>query len=97
MPKGLLVYENNGALLVTGLGTFVVDTRGGLFIGVTIGVAGAAGSLITIYDGSVATGTPIAVLDGTRPGSYWFNYGYKAELTVVQAGAPASFTVLFQP
>lgn len=81
------------SVFLNAAGTTVVKHGGGTLVRVVVGYGATLGK-VTLYDNTVATGTPLAVLDATVANEFTFDRDLATGLTVVLAAAP-SVTVLF--
>ena len=86
----------NYNLISTATTTTLLNRPGKLQL-VTVNSKGSAGSTISIYDATTATGNPLAIIDATIGGTFFYEINLKAGLTVVTTGVTAPhLTVTFQ-
>lgn len=69
-------------------GTTTIKSGAGFLHTITIGTAGTTDT-ITVYDNTAASGTVIAVINDTTPGTHTFDVGFTTGLTIVIAGTTA--------
>jgi len=84
---------------VTGAGTTVIHASNNLVLQtIVVNTAGGAGSKVTIYDNSAASGNIIAVIDSsTYLGTYKYQSTVRKGITVVTTGASLDITVVSGP
>jgi hypothetical protein len=89
-----LVADNKTAISGAHADT-AVKTSAGVLCSVLVTKAGASGSTITLYDGSVATGTVIGVIDGTQlaPWPFCANIVTSLHVATVDSGGTLRLTV----
>jgi len=85
-------------LNISANGTTVIKRGPGRLQGVNIGVAGAAGNLLTLFDNTAGSGTPIATINTTAINAFDYrDVNFNNGLTAVLAtGTAANVTILFQ-
>jgi hypothetical protein len=79
--------------------TLVVKSTAGTLHAIQINTKGASANTITVYNNAVASGTPIAIIDGTGASGFYFVYDKycPAGITVKSAtGTAADFTVIYK-
>jgi hypothetical protein len=90
MPK--YAYTN----IIGAVADTEVKAGPGVVAKIVVNTAGAAGSTITLYDGPVATGTVIAIIDGTALGTYSYDVSCETSIHVatVDGAGTLNITVL---
>ena len=79
--------------------TLTIKSGAGTLHAIQINTKGASANTITIYNNTTASGTPIAIIDGTGASGFYFEYDKYCStgITVKSAtGTAADFTVIYK-